>query len=160
MQIIQVDTKSLKQDPKNARKHSDKNLLAIVGSLKEFGQRKPIVVRGGTVLAGNGTLTAALTLGWDKIDVVLADELTDAQAKAYALSDNRTSELGMWDMDRLGESLQELREDGFDLNQIGFDVSDLDNMFPEFEPSSIDDQGKLDEKAKITCPACDHEFTP
>ena len=115
-ETVKIDT--LDHDPENARKHSERNLNAIATSLAEFGQRKPIVVRGSTVLAGNGTLEAARLLGWEKITITrVPDDWTDAQARAYALADNRTSELGEWDFLVLAEQIEALGELGFDLVQ-------------------------------------------
>ena len=51
-----VAIESLELDPNNARKHSKRNLDAIAASLEKFGQRKPIVIHNGVVIAGNGTL--------------------------------------------------------------------------------------------------------
>jgi site-specific DNA-methyltransferase (adenine-specific) len=74
------------------------DVASVKRSLQRFGQRKPIVVRAdGTVEAGNTTLKAALELGWAEIAVVpFADD--EATAKAFALADNRTSELGAFDL--------------------------------------------------------------
>jgi hypothetical protein len=69
LQHLSIPIESLHLDPANARKHGDRNRLAIRSSLARFGQRKPIVVRkdGMVVEAGNGTLEAAIELGWDQI---------------------------------------------------------------------------------------------
>ena len=97
MNVETVAIDSLKLDPKNARKHSKKNLDAIANSLKQFGQRKPIVVHNGVVIAGNGTLEAARSLGWSQIAIVRTPEDWDADtAKAFALADNRSAELAEW----------------------------------------------------------------
>jgi hypothetical protein len=62
---------SLELDPRNARRHPERNLESIKRSLKRFGQQKPIVVDGdGVIVAGNGTVAAAKALGWKTIDVV------------------------------------------------------------------------------------------
>src|SRR5690554_4033428 len=83
----------LTADPANVRKHSTRNLEAIKASLKRFGQQKPIVVDGnGVVIAGNGTLEAARSLGWTHIEIVRT-ELTGSEAVAFAIADNRTAEL-------------------------------------------------------------------
>ena len=77
------------------------DVAACKRSLQRFGQRKPIVVReDGTVEAGNTTLRAALELGWSEIAVVAFGD-DDATAKAFALADNRTSELGSFDVEAL-----------------------------------------------------------
>jgi site-specific DNA-methyltransferase (adenine-specific) len=74
------------------------DVASVKRSLQRFGQRKPIVVRAdGTVEAGNTTLKAALELGWDQIAAVAFDD-DEAVAKAFALADNRTSELGAFDL--------------------------------------------------------------
>jgi site-specific DNA-methyltransferase (adenine-specific) len=124
MIIEHVPISSLKQDANNARKHSPKNLKAIKGSLRKFGQQKPIVVDGeGVVIAGNGTLAAAQEIGWTEIDVVRT-ALVGADAVAFALADNRTAELAEWDDAILGGALQALREGGFDIEAIGFDIKE------------------------------------
>jgi DNA modification methylase len=74
------------------------DVASVKRSLQRFGQRKPIVVRAdGTVEAGNTTLKAALELGWAEIAVVAFGD-DDVTAKAFALADNRTSELGSFDL--------------------------------------------------------------
>lgn len=134
MLIESVAIDSLIPDPSNARTHDEKNLAAIKGSLAKFSQRKPIVVRNNIVLAGNGTLAAAKSLGWTKINIVRADDMTATEAAAFALADNRTTDLSAFDMSTLGSTLHGLREDGFDLSEIGFDVSDLDDILGVDDP--------------------------
>lgn len=123
---MQVETRlisKLTADPENARTHDKKNLDAIASSLEKFGQVKPIAVtRTGVVLAGNGTLRAAESLGWSEISVVVVPESWDyATAKAYALADNRTAELADWDTDILASQLIELDSVGWDAVDLGFD---------------------------------------
>ena len=98
MELETVAIESLTLDPNNARKHSKKNLDTITASLVRFGQRKPLVVHRGVVLAGNGTLEAARSIGWTDIEVTyVPDDWDNDTAKAYALADNRSSELAEWD---------------------------------------------------------------
>ncbi len=91
LERLAVDIAELHGDPRNARKHDERNIAAIVSSLREFGQQKPIIaLQDGTVIAGNGTLEAATKLGWKRIAVV---RFADAdKARAYAIADNRSSE--------------------------------------------------------------------
>lgn len=131
MDVCSVKIAALVFDPANARKHSEKNLDAIKGSLTKFGQQKPIVVDAkNVVVAGNGTLAAARELGWTEIAAVRT-ELTGAEAIAFALADNRTAELAEWDDEILGKTLHALREIDFDLTGIGFDTSYLDKLARE-----------------------------
>jgi site-specific DNA-methyltransferase (adenine-specific) len=85
------------------------DVAACKRSLKRFGQRKPIVVReDGTVEAGNTTLKAALELGWTEIAVAAFTD-DDVTAKAFALADNRTSELGSFDLAALAAMAVEVQ---------------------------------------------------
>ena len=121
MEINSVRITDLVSDPNNARKHDEKNLEAIKGSLTQFGQRKPIVVQGNVVIAGNGTLEAARQLGWDEIDIVQVPEDWSAdQAKAFALADNRTAELATWNEQVLAAQVIELKDAGFEVADFGF----------------------------------------
>ena len=124
MKIERLSIEQLKLDPNNARKHDNANLEAIAGSLTQFGQRKPIVIsQDNTVVAGNGTLTAAKSLGWTEIDAVRVPADWDAnRIKAFALADNRTAELADWDTKVLNAQLMELIELDFDIQEIGFEM--------------------------------------
>lgn len=168
-----VQIEKLTLDPSNARKHPDVNIEAIKGSLLKFGQQKPIVItRKHVVIAGNGTLAAAKALGWKKIDVRYTD-LSGPEAIAFALADNRTSELAEWDMGILGHQLQSLYEDGFEIADIGFDHSKyLASIVPDEKLLDVSDEPKPQEQAEgakeysesefqsfnHTCPKCGFEF--
>ena len=84
---------------------------AVARSLERFGQRTPIVVNqpGNVVLKGNHTVRAARELGWEALDVVFV-QLDEVTANAYALADNRTSELGGFDHDDLIAMLAQVAE--------------------------------------------------
>jgi hypothetical protein len=110
MKIERIPISSLVGDPANVRKHNTKNLDAIKGSLAKFGQQKPIVVgANNVVIAGNGTLAAAVALGWNEIDVVRS-QLLGPDATAFAIADNRTAELAEWDDELLRQQLASLAE--------------------------------------------------
>jgi DNA modification methylase len=135
MEVTRRLISDLDLDPNNARKHSQKNLDAIKASLTKFGQRKPIVINHkGVVLAGNGTVEAAKSLGWDHIDVATVPaDWDEATARAYALADNRTAELAEWDENVLAKQLLELLDEDFDIEAIGFEMPE-----PEIEPEPDD----------------------
>lgn len=125
MEVLALPIGELVFDPSNARKHSPKNLDAIKGSLLKFGQQKPIVIdKNNIVIAGNGTLEAAKSLGWETINVVKTD-LDGSNATAFAIADNRTGELAEWNDDALKRTLEALNAEGFALDAIGFTDEDL-----------------------------------
>jgi len=144
MNFEKIKISSLIEDPSNARKHDEKNLSAIKGSLAKFGQQKPIVVtKDNIIIAGNGTYRAAKSLGWQEIDIVRT-ELSGTEAIAYAIADNRSGELAAWEDEILSKTLEALKSDGFDLAEIGFDDEDLSQWL----------------KAPDVIPGCDEDEVP
>jgi len=101
------------------------NVEAVAKSYDKFGQRKPIVATNdGTVISGNHQLAAAKQLGWDKIAVLFTDD-DELTAKAFALADNRTSDLGTYDEDFLADMLGSVASDLELLEATSFDEKDL-----------------------------------
>lgn len=122
MDIYSVPVSALIFDPTNARLHGPENISAIAGSLEAFGQRRPLVVRGDVVIAGNGTLEAARSLGWEDILVTqVPEDWSDDQARAYAVADNRTAELATWDDSVLSSHFESFARAGLDISVFGFD---------------------------------------
>lgn len=113
MKTETVATKDLKLDPNNVRTHNERSVDAIAESLSKFGQQKPIVISAkNVVVAGNGTLRAARKLGWDEITVVrLPKDWSAKQIEAFAIADNRTSDMSEWDIDQLVAQLGSLDDD-------------------------------------------------
>jgi hypothetical protein len=134
MKLENLRIADLTPDPQNARQHDDKNVKAIMGSLKEFGQRKPIVItESGVIVAGNGTVQAAKRLGWTDIEAVrVPADWTPDQVKAFALADNRTAELATWDIHVLDEQLWELEELGVDVKELGFESRMVEEVVDPF----------------------------
>ncbi len=125
---LAVAVEDLTPDPKNARVHGDRNLDSIKASLKQFGFVAPIVVQkqGMIVRAGNGRLQACKDLGWGHIPAVIVDQ-NDAEAAAFALADNRTSELAEWDMDALASVISDIAPEGLG-DATGFDASEVEKL--------------------------------
>jgi DNA modification methylase len=100
-------------DPKNVRRHGDRNLQATRESLERFGQQKNVVARWSEtgppfmVVAGNGTLACAHALGWTHL-AASVQRMDDKTALAYAIADNRTAELAEWDAVALDAAMREL----------------------------------------------------
>lgn len=139
LEVETVPISSLKHDKQNARTHSERNVEAIKASLTEFGQREPLVVHKGTVIAGNGRLTAMIELGWENVTIHrVPDDWTVKQARAYAIASNRTAELAGWNPDILLKSLESLPDD-LRLS-AGFDSGELADLTAYHSPApSLDD---------------------
>ena len=139
-------------------------IAKVAGSIKEFGWQQPIVVDSEmVVIAGHTRLAAAQSLGMDKVPIVIAENLTPAQVKAYRLADNRVSQEAEWDHDLLTLELQDLVNEEYDLDLTGFSDEELSALIHDeinFEPGGEEDQGKLDEidPKIVVCPHCNEEF--
>lgn len=141
----------LLNDPANVRKHDQRNIDAIKASLTRFGQQKPIVVNtNGIVIAGNGTLSAARDLGWKDISTVETN-LDGVDATAYAIADNRTAELAIWDEDALAQTLASLQNDeSIDELVAGFNEQEIEDLISG--SAGLDNKEPSDTENK--CPEC------
>jgi len=110
---------------RNPRKN-DHAVDKVASAIREFGFRVPIVAKSdGTVVDGHLRLKAAAKLGLTEVPVILADDLTDAQIKAFRLSVNKVSEFAEWDIDLLKLEFEDLDAAGFDLTLTGFDLGEI-----------------------------------
>jgi len=104
----------------------------LAASIREFGFKGPIIVdRDGVVIAGHTRLLAAKQVGLGRLPVIVADDLTSEQAKAFRLADNRLAQETSWDDDLLADELAGLLELNVDLGPLGFDESELAKLLEE-----------------------------
>lgn len=162
LKAVPID--SLVPYKKNANK-GDVDKVAL--SLKEFGYVKNSVLidEKMVLIAGHTTLAAMKKLGWDKVpEVTQVSGLTENQKKAYRLMDNQAGRSAEWDLELLVQELNELKMDKFDLTLTGFDNDEIkkieQEVNPQFNPIPESEVPRLDQKKKVVCPECGHEFTP
>lgn len=116
---------------RNPRKN-DHAVDQVAAAIHEFGFRVPIIAKSdGTIVDGHLRLKAAKKLGMMDVPVVLADDLTPAQIKAFRLSVNKIAELADWDNELLSLELAELRDLDFNLELIGFSDEELADLLAE-----------------------------
>ena len=128
LKMVERPISSLKGYEKNPRKN-DAQVERMVESISQFGFRIPIVAQSdGSVVDGHLRLKAAQRMGMKSVPVVLADELTDAQVKAFRLLANRSANWADWDVPMLAAELQDLQADGFDLGMTGFTQMEIDDV--------------------------------
>ena len=119
-----VPIESLQTHPHNPRRG---HLPSIAESLDAFGQMRPIVVKDGTIYAGNHqTLAARDLLGWTHVAVVEGSHLTEDELERFLIGDNRTSDLGTYDDQELGAILQRLADEGR-LKGTGYTADEADD---------------------------------
>jgi hypothetical protein len=126
--VVPIDT--LTPDPRTARIHTARNLKATSASLRDNKQQKAIVVNGDNlVLAGNGTLQAAVGLGWTHIARSRCTGSLKVQRK-YKLVDNRSSDLAEDDYQILAEELAAIKADAPEQNwdDIGYSDGEVETF--------------------------------
>ena len=142
---LQIENWSLDRLIPYARnpRRNDEVVDRMVGAIREFGFRIPIVAKSdGTVVDGHLRLKAARRLGLTEVPVVLADDLSEAQIKAFRLIANQSASWAQWDEDLLRVELEELRTLDFDLEMTGFDLSEIDRLLDgESDSDGGDDTG-------------------
>lgn len=116
---------------RNPRKN-DEQVDRMCGAIKEFGFRIPVVAKSdGAVVDGHLRLKAALKLGMKTVPVALADELSDAQVKAFRILANQSANWAEWDMELLALEIEDLQDVGFDLELTGLDEKEIDLLLGE-----------------------------
>lgn len=145
LRIEYLPLDALKPYERNARKHAEADVEAIMRSIEEFGFDDPIGVWGeeNIIVEGHGRLEAAKQLAMETVPVIRLDHLTDEQRRAYALAHNKTAELSGWDFAALEGELNEL-EGLFDMADFGFEEIQHDTL------SETDErEAKLQEKYQL-----------
>lgn len=129
MEIKNIPVNQLIPYERNTKTHPPEQVDRIAESIKRFGWQQPIVVdRDNVVIIGHGRLMAAKQLLLDTVPVVYADNLTEEEAQALRLADNKTNE-SPWDFGKLEEELAALSIAGIDMTAFGFD--DLEDEFAD-----------------------------
>ncbi|HEY2534133.1 MAG TPA: ParB N-terminal domain-containing protein [Xanthobacteraceae bacterium] len=142
--IIYRQVNSLKRDPANPRVHGKRQIRQLANNIAKFGFNVPILVDAELkVIAGHGRLLACGELGITEVPTLCLDHLTPAQARAFAIADNRLTEIASWDDQLLAEQLKELSllDLDFSLELTGFEMGEIDLRIASLEdvPDPADD---------------------
>ena len=133
---------------KSLRKHSKKQLQKIINAIKKFGFTNPILVdKQLKIIAGELRLLAAKKLGLRQIPVIILEDLTDQEAEAIRILDNRIAEDGEWNFGNLKEEIEKLMKFDITFEDLGFDTVDYDEIFliKDSDESKVHNSDKEDE---------------
>jgi hypothetical protein len=124
---------------RNPRKN-DHVVDRMMSSIREFGFKVPVLARSnGDVIDGHLRLKAAERLGITEVPVILCDDWTDAQVKAFRFLVNRSVNWADWDSELLSLELLDLKAWDFDLGLTGFDMREIDELLLGDEPDALED---------------------
>ena len=119
----------LKLDAMNPRVHSPRQVRQIARSIETFGFNVPVLIDAdGRVIAGHGRILACQLLGWTEVPTITLDHLSEAQARAFMIADNRLTENSVWDDRLLAEQFRALSvlDLDFSLEATGFEMGEID----------------------------------
>lgn len=128
MEIIKLKIKDLKRYNKNAKVHTYDQIEQICQSIKQFGMNDPIAVWGkdNLIVEGHGRIEALKMLGYEEVDCIRLDHLTEEERKAYTLVHNKLTMNTDFDFEMLIKELDEI--ENIDMEDFGFDLDfDLDD---------------------------------
>ena len=135
MEIVKIKINDLKPYSKNAKKHPKKQIECIKQSIKQFGFNDPIGIwKDNIVIEGHGRLQALKELGYEEVECIRLDHLTDDERRAYTLAHNKVAE-SEWDFDLLNEEMDEI---------FNFDMTDFGFEFVDEEKNKEDTQNKVE----------------
>lgn len=118
--LVKID--EIKPYARNPRKNSSA-VDKVAESIKEFGFNQPIVVdKNNVIIAGHTRYLASKQLRLQEVPVIVVDDLTDEQVKAYRLADNKVAEASEWDLPLLELELLDL--DAEFMSRFGFDLEE------------------------------------
>jgi site-specific DNA-methyltransferase (adenine-specific) len=125
LNIINLDINKLIpyiNNPRNNENAIDK----VASSIREFGFKVPVVIdKDNVIVNGHTRVLASKKLGLKEIPCVVADDLSEAQIKAFRIADNKVSEYASWDEELLKLELEQLEDMNFDLDIVNIDYSDF-----------------------------------
>ena len=146
MNIVEKNIDEIIPYINNPRKN-DAAVDKVAASIKEFGFKVPVVISSDNVIVtGHTRIKAAKKLGLESVPCIIADDLTDAQIKAFRLADNKVAEFSEWDLEKLDIEFEGLGE--FDLEEFGFDF-DIDKIGQGGSAESNDEEDPFEDIEKL-----------
>ena len=151
MEIVKMKLSELTPYKNNAKLHDAEQIEQIKKSIKEFGNNDPIAVWGenNTIVEGHGRYLALGELGYDEVEVIRLDHLTDEERKAYTLAHNKLTMNSDFDFDILQEELDDITS--INMEDFGFIESVIDwDTVQDLTEENYEEP----ESNKLQCPIC------
>jgi len=151
IELLATDT--LVPYARNSRTHSPEQITALTRSMAQFGFTNPVLIDGqNTIIAGHGRVMAAQALGLPAVPCIRLTHLSDAQRRAYVIADNKLAEQAGWDMATLARELEDLADDGFDIDLLGFGDDELATLLDDHGADAGQGGGLTDPDAVPAAP--------
>lgn len=144
MQLIELSIDEIIPYENNPRKN-DSAVDKVAESIKEFGFKVPIIIdKDHIIIAGHTRYKAAKKLDIKKVPVIMAEDLTEEQVKAFRIMDNKSSEFATWDYEALLREMESLKLDDYNLELTGFDFNEIEGIMDKYNPKEIEEDSDFD----------------
>lgn len=144
IKIVWRAANDLKAPARRVRKVEEAHLAATVRAICHFGLVSPLTTRGDVVVDGFVRALAARQLGIEQVPCIDVGHMSEAKARALAITLNRLGETGQWDLPELKLELADLAIEGFDLTLTGFTMPELDIILSD-DADDDDADGEIPE---------------
>lgn len=150
MEIIKLKLVDLTPYHSNAKEHPREQIEQIKKSIKKFGNNDPIAVWGekNIIVEGHGRLMALKELGYEEVECIRLDHLTEEERRAYTLAHNQLTMNTGWDDELLKIELDDLSD--FDMSDFGFSIDDIE-VDEEKEREDLGDDLKDEYSLIVNC---------
>ena len=151
MEIIYKKIDDLIPYVNNTRTHTEEQINQVASSIKEFGFTNPVLIDSdGGIIAGHCRTLAAKKLKFKEVPCIELNNLTEAQKKAYIIADNKLALNAGWNEELLKLEIESLKELDFDLDLLGFDSLELEDLLSESREIEMKDFfEEIEQKEKV-----------
>ena len=148
MEIVKININELKPYEKNAKIHTPEQIEQIKKSIEEFGMNDPIAVWGkdNLVVEGHGRILALKELGYQEVECIRLDHLTDEERKAYTLAHNKLTMNTDFDLEILSQELADI--ENINMEDFGFELPQEEESY-EVEEDNYEVNLPEEPKAKL-----------
>lgn len=139
MKLIELSIDEIIPYENNPRKN-DNAVDKVAESIKEFGFKVPIIIdKENIIIAGHTRYKAAKKLEIKKVPVIMAEDLTEEQVKAFRIMDNKSSEFATWDYESLLLEMESLKIEDYNLELTGFDFNEIEGIMDKYNPKEVEE---------------------
>lgn len=139
MKLIELSIDEIIPYENNPRKN-DNAVDKVAESIKEFGFKVPIIIdKENIIIAGHTRYKAAKKLDIKKVPVIMAEDLTEEQVKAFRIMDNKSSEFATWDYESLLVEMESLKIEDYNLELTGFDFNEIEGIMDKYNPKEVEE---------------------